>query len=320
MTFSLTDCEPYDAARFVLPLPAGEGWAHRHFRRSYSAANVICAGGGTEITATLYPREREGGNYRDAAQFLKATGRIPAGLRWETAKLPDPTRTVRYTDGACDRYYALRETTAALVELDIAQPPGSPAPPFAEMIAAATVAPTPRPAPPAWESFALPRFRMELPTGWPRQDEHNRPLLAESPNGECVAQAAGVAVSRDEPLYASRQMSRPRYRIEELAPGKNLKSYLVGLKTERHRSSIDGATYATLGEDGVRTRGARGTRLRYQGYSPRGGRGPLEWYHELLLLEVGAASLLITAYCDWIERHHYAPVFAHITQSLAPPR
>lgn len=315
MTFSLDDCAPYDALRFALPLPAGEGWAHRHFRRSYSAANVVCERGGTAITAALYPREREGGQYRDAGQFLKATERIPADVRWDGASRPDAARTVRYTDGTCDRYYALRETPAALLELDITQPPGSPAPPFAAMIAAATVAPAPRLAPPAWETFALPRFRVALPAEWPRHDEHNRPLI-----GDCVAQATGVAVSRDDPLYASRQMSRPRYRIEELAPGKNLKQYLVGLKTERHRSSIDGATYAPLGEDGVRTRGARGTRLRYQGYSPRGGRGPLEWYHELLLLEVGAASLLITAYCDWIERRDYAPVFAHITQSLAPPR
>lgn len=315
MTFSLSDCDLYDALRFALPLPAGEGWTRSHFRRSYSAANVVCTGGDTAITATLYPREREGGNYRDAAQFLKATGRIPPDVRWETAKLPDPLRTVQYTDGRCDRYYALRETPGALVELDITQPPGAPAPPFVPVIAAATVAPPPRPAPPVWEPLALAHVRVELPADWPRHDEHNRPLV-----GEYVAQAMGVAVSRDAPLYATRQMSRPRYRIEELAPGRNMKSYLVGLKTERHRSSIDGATYAALGEDSIRTRGARGTRLRYQGYSPRGGRGPLEWYHEIVLLEVGAASLLITAYCDWIERHHYAPVFAHITQSLAPPR
>lgn len=313
MTFTLADCALHDATRFALPLPTGKGWAYAHFRRSYSAANVVCTAGETAITATLYPRDSAGGVYKNVGQFLKATGRIPADLHWEATKLPHPLRTVQYTDGKCDRYYALREMSAALLELDITQPPGAPAPPFVAMIAAAQVAPPPRLAPPVWETLALPHVRVALPQGWPRRDEFNRPLQAAHVEG-----AAGISVSRDDPLYATRQMSRPQYRIEELAPGKNLKSYLVGLKTERYKSSIDGATYAALGEDGIRTRGARGTRLRYQGYSPRGGRGPLEWYHELLLIEVGAAALLITAYCDWIERHHYVPVFAHITASLAP--
>lgn len=318
MTFTLTKCIPYIDSQFALPLPAGAGWGQSHYRRSYSTANVMCThtgapGATVTVAVTRYPRSGEGGEYRDTNQFLKATARIPANLQWEAVKTPHgAARAVRYTDGTQDHYYALLETPAALLELDIAQSPGTAAPPFIEMIVAAQVLPAAYPPAPIWETLTLPHFRVEVPRDWPRKDEHNRPLAAAFVEG-----ALGLSVSREEERYATRQMSRPQYRIEELARGKNLKSYLVGLKTERHRSSIDGATYRFLGEDGLRTRHARGTRLRYQGYSPRGMRGPFEWYHELMLIEVGPTPLLITAYCDWTERYHYAPIFAHVTKSLA---
>ncbi len=156
---------------------------------------------------------------------------------------------MQYTDGARDRYYALLDAPAALLELDITQAIGVAAPPFATMIAAARVLPAAYPPPPTWETLTLPHFRVEVPHEWPRKDEHNRPLAA-----AFVGDALGLSISREEERYTTRQMSRPQYRIEELAPGKNLKTYLVGLKTERHRSSIDGATYRFLGEDGLRTR------------------------------------------------------------------
>ncbi len=314
VAFTLAECAPYEHERFTLPLPTGEGWVSSHYRRSYSAGNAVRTQGGATVTATMYPKTGEGGEYRDAAHFLKATERVPPALHWEPVPAPlhGAARCVQYTDGVRDRYYALLDAPGALLELDITQAMGVAAPPFAAMIAAARVLPAAYPPPPIWETLILSHFRVEVPREWPRKDEHNRPLAA-----DFVADAHGLSINREEERYTTRQMSRPQYRIEELAPGKNLKTYLVGLKTERHRSSIDGATYRFLGEDGLRTRHARGNRLRYQGYSPRGMRGPFEWYHELLLMEAGPAPLLITAYCDWVERHYYAPIFARVTKSLA---
>ncbi len=305
--------EAWEGERFALLLPSGGGWTTAALRRSYSSGFTGRTAGATAITVTLYPRTVAGGEYRDASQFLRATQRIPADIRWDAAPKSSTTRTTRYTDGTTDRYYALIETPAALLEIDYTAPIGDAAPPLAEIAASARVfAPPPLP-PPIWETITLSGYRVEIPADWTRKDEHNRPITATH-----LTDATGVTVSRDAPLYATRQMSRPHYRIEQLAPGKNLRTYLVGLKTERHRSSIDGATYEFLGEDRIRARQTHGSRLRYQGYSPRGMRGPLEWYHELLLLEAGNAALLITAYCDWVERHHYVPFFAHITRSLTP--
>lgn len=312
------DGPPYNLAidageRFEITLPSGAPWADTATRRAYSSAHMGRAACGEQITATLYPRTTDGGEYRDAAHFLRATGRIPADIVWHAGNAAPSIRQTIYTDGTTDRYYALLEAPAALLELDCLVPRGADPPPLAAMIASARITLPPREAAPAWETLALPAFRVEIPADWPRKDEHNRALDA-----AYVSDARGISVRRDDPPYSARQRSRPQYRIEQLASGKNLASYLVGLKTERRRTSIDGTLYEFSGEDRIRTRHVRGSRLRYQGYSPRGVRGSLEWYHELLLLEVGDATLLITAYCDWIERHRFAPVFARITKSLAP--
>ena len=202
MTFTLTKCIPYIDSQFALPLPAGAGWGQSHYRRSYSTANVMCTHTGATVTVavTRYPRSGEGGEYRDTNQFLKATARIPANLQWEAVKTPHgAARAVRYTDGTQDHYYALLETPAALLELDIAQSPGTAAPPFIEMIVAAQVLPAAYPPAPIWETLTLPHFRVEVPRDWPRKDEHNRPLAAAFVEG-----ALGLSVSREEERYATR--------------------------------------------------------------------------------------------------------------------
>ena len=303
----------YANDRFALLLPAGDGWRTAHLRRTYSCRNIVRTNDETTVTVTLYPRVRAGGMYKDGNDFLRHTERLPPDITVERRRGHRPIAITRYTNRSFDRYYALIEDRAMLLEVDCTTHCGAVAPPIEEIVAS-THFHEPEAAPSArWETVALPGFTVIVPAGWEQKDEYNRRF-----DLPFVTDARGIAVARADPVYATRQMSPPQYRVQALAPGRNLRSYLVGLKTERHKSSIDGATYQLLGEDRVRSKQVSGTRLRYQGYSPGGIRGPMEWYHELLLLEIGPLPFLLTAYCDWIERHIYAPMFAHMTHSLSP--
>lgn len=305
--------EVYSNDSFSLLLPAGGGWRSAHKRRTYSARNVVRSRDHTTLSVVLYPREKIGGMYKDGATFLARTQRLPTDIRVGTCTGASPAWLTRYTNGTIDRYYALIESTETLLEIDCTCDPNAPGVPLEEIAASAQVLTPPTMGDPKWCTLHLPDVTIEVPDDWQQRDEYNRPFDA-----PYVTDARGIAITRVDSAYTSRQLSPPQYRVQPLEPGKNLRTYLVGLKAERRRSSIDGATYQLQGEDRVRTKGARGTRLRYQGYSPSGVRGSMEWYHELLLLEVGAATLLITAYCDWIERHQFRRIFARITESLRP--
>ena len=303
----------YENDYCTLLLPDGAGWKTAHLRRTYSARNVVRSRGGLAISAVTYPRSKAGGEYKDGAEFLARTQRLPGDIVIDHRKRPQPLWQTRYTDRRRDRYYALIEGPAALLEIDCVGPCGRPPPPIEAITASARFIDPPVHAAPAWQTVALSEIAIDVPTDWVRKDEYNRPLTVA---GE--AHAHGLSVAQTSAVYTTRQMSPPQYRVQPLETGRNLRAYLVGLKTERHKSSIDGAMYQFLGEDTIRGKHVGGTRLRYQGYSPQGIRGPLEWYHELLLVEMRDAPLLISAYCDWIERGIFRPLFARMTTSLAP--
>lgn len=305
--------ELYQSDTFALLLPTGDRWNEAHLRRTYSSRNIVRTANDITISAVQYPRMKAGGTYKDAAMFLSATERLPTDISVERRMVGTyPMHRTQYTNRTIDRYYALLEDPSSLLEIDLTGPCGFDPPPLDTIVASVVILPLPTFVPPTLERLTLPKLALDVPREWDRRDEYNRPL-----NMPHVAPATGVSLSLASPIYRTRQMSPPQYRLQELEPGKRLDMYLVGLKTDRRRSSIDGAMYQFLGEQRLRHRHCRGTRLTYSGYSPSGIRGPMEWYHELLLLEVGDVTLLVTAYCDWIERERYQPIFARMTASLA---
>ncbi len=305
--------ELYANDSFSLLLPTDGDWRSAHKRRTYSARNIVRSRDHTTLSVVLYPREKIGGMYKDGETFLAQTQRLPTDIQVDTRTGASPVWITQYTNGEVDRYFALIEGAEALLEIDCTCDPHAPGPPLEEIAASAQMTTPSTMNEPRWCTLHLPDVTIEVPDDWQQRDEYNRPF-----DTPYITDARGVAIVRVDSAYTLRQLSPPQYRVQPLEPGKNLRTYLIGLKGERRRSSMDGATYQLQGEDRVRTKGVRGTRLRYQGYSPSGVRGSMEWYHELLLLEVGAATLLVTVYCDWIERHRYRRIFARITESLRP--
>src|SRR5436305_14754003 len=101
--------QTYHGDRFSLLVPAGVAWRASYLRRTFSCRNLVRSCGETTFTATLYPRIRFGGEYKDGGDFLRRTQRLPTDITIERRRGNPPITITQYTNRLVDRSYALIE-------------------------------------------------------------------------------------------------------------------------------------------------------------------------------------------------------------------